>query len=78
MNAITTIWKLKAARADKEIRILINRCDICNNRIPRAPDDLESQIEMLQNTDNIPRLILCDSCQTEYRIPTLFQHKPLL
>ena len=73
-NSIIPIWKLKAARADREIKILISRCDICNNSIPGAPDDLESQIEMLKSTDNIPRLILCDSCQTEYQIPSWIQH----
>jgi hypothetical protein len=43
---------------------------MCNNRIPGAPEDVESQLEMLKNIDNIPRLILCDSCKTEYGIPS--------
>ena len=64
------IWKLKAAREDREIKILVSRCDMCNNRIPGAPEDVESQLEMLIHTDNIPRLILCDSCKTVYDIPS--------
>lgn len=39
---------------------------MCSNRIPGAPEDVESQLEMLKNIDNIPRLILGDSCKTEY------------
>ena len=70
LNTISIIWKLKPARVDREIKILISRCDICENHIVGAPDDLEYQLDMLTNTDNIPRLILCDSCQTEYHIPS--------
>jgi len=53
-----------------EIKILISRCDICNNIISEAPDGLEAQMEMLENRDHIPRLILCESCQLEYHIPS--------
>lgn len=57
-NTISTIWKLKAARADREIKLLVSRCDICNNRITEASDDLESQIDMLNEID--------DSYESEY------------
>ena len=67
-----TIWKLKAARADREIKILINRCDICNNHITAAPDDLESQIDMLNDIDDNPRLLLCSSCSREYDNPSYY------
>ena len=43
---------------------------MCKNRITGAPEDVESQLDMLKNIDNIPRLILCDSCQIEYDIPS--------
>jgi uncharacterized protein with PIN domain len=69
-NIISTIWKFKAARADREIKLLVNRCDICNNRITGAQDDLESQIDILKETSDIPRLVLCDSCRSEYLIPS--------
>ena len=65
-----TIWKLKAARADREIKILISRCDLCNNHITGAPDDLEYQINLSRDIDDNPRLLLCDPCQTEYLIPS--------
>ncbi|MGA8405112.1 MAG: hypothetical protein WB664_09875, partial [Nitrososphaeraceae archaeon] len=55
---ISIIWKLKAARADREIKILISRCDLCKNHITGAPDDLESQINMSKDTDDNPRLLL--------------------
>jgi hypothetical protein len=61
---------VKAAKVDREIKILVSRLDMCNNPIPGAPDDLESQLDRLKNTDDIPRLILCDSCQSEYLFPS--------
>jgi hypothetical protein len=57
-------------RADREIKLLVSRCDICNNRITGAEDDLESQIDMLKETYDSPRLVLCDLCQSEYLIPS--------
>ena len=54
------IWKRKAAREDREIKILVSRCDMCNNRIPGAPEDVESQLDKLIYTVKIPTLILCD------------------
>ena len=35
-----------------------------------APDDLESQIEMSNGTDDNPRLLLCASCSREFKIPS--------
>ena len=69
-NIISTIGKFKSARADREIKLLISRCDICNNHIRGAQDDLESQIDILKETSDSPRLVLCDSCQSEYLIPS--------
>lgn len=69
-NIISTIWKFKAARADREIKLLVTRCDICNNRITGAQDDLESQIDMLKETCDSPRLVLCNLCESEYQIPS--------
>ena len=72
-HAMINIWKVKQAREDREISILVSRCDICSNSIPGAPDDLESQIDMLKEVDENPRLMLCDRCQTEYLIPSWIQ-----
>ena len=51
------------ARAEREIKILISRCDICDNHITGAPDDLEFQIDLSKDTDDNPRLLLCSSCR---------------
>jgi hypothetical protein len=34
---------------DSEVRILVNRCDICNNQLPEtaAGDDLEYRMDLL-------------------------------
>jgi len=70
MHSIITIWKLKAAQADREIKILISRCDICNNQITEAADNLESQIDTSKDLDDDPRLLLCSLCSKEYNIPS--------
>ena len=41
---------------NRELKILVSRCDICNNLITGAPDDLESQLEMSNDTDGNPRI----------------------
>lgn len=62
---------------DKEFKGVINRCDICDDRI-MCQDNIESQIDMLDEIDNSyldeddkhePRLLLCDYCKKEYLIP---------
>jgi hypothetical protein len=72
-------------RGDKEsraFRAMINRCDICNDRI-NCQDNIETQIDQLNELDNSyeseadkttyldgPKLLLCDYCQKEYQIPS--------
>ena len=38
-------------RKDRSIRVVDNRCDICNDRLD-CPDDIESQIDVLDEIDN--------------------------
>jgi hypothetical protein len=67
---------------DKDYRVAVYRCDICNDRIADAPDDFEAHIQLLDDIDSSfeseldrstyeqgPKLILCDYCQKEYMIP---------
>jgi hypothetical protein len=60
-------------------RILINRCDICNDPLPETGDDTEYRINMLNEINDSyeseydkvePKLMLCSSCQQEYMIPS--------
>ena len=64
---------------DSEVRILVNRCDICNNQIPEtaAGDNLEYRMDVLAEIDNSfesehdksePKLLLCNRCSDEYMI----------
>jgi hypothetical protein len=62
-------------RGDKEsraFRAVINRCDICNDRIDCA-DNIETQIDKLNELDNSyldgPKLLLCSYCVNEYLVP---------
>ena len=56
---------------NSEVRILVNRCDICNNQLPEtaAGDDLEYRMDLLaeindsfesEHDKSEPRLILCN------------------
>ena len=42
------------AYADREIRILVNRCDICNNKLPQTleNDNLEYRMEVQAEINN--------------------------
>jgi hypothetical protein len=71
-------------RGDKEsraFRAVINRCDICNDRIECA-DNIETQIDKLDELDNSyeseadrttyldgPKLLLCFYCTRKYLVP---------
>lgn len=61
---------------NREFKVVVNMCDICNDRIICA-EDVESYIDTLQEIDDSyessydklePRLLLCDYCQNEYCI----------
>jgi hypothetical protein len=67
--------------SDKEFKVVINRCDICDDRL-ECQDDMERQIDRLDEIDNSyeseadrttyydgPKLLLCDYCSKEYMIP---------
>ena len=66
---------------NSEVRILVNRCDICNNQLPEtaAGDDLEYRMDLLAEINDSfesehyksePSLILCNRCSEEYMIPS--------
>ena len=65
----------------KEVRVLINRCDICNNPLEKTPenDNLEYRMDVLAEINDSfesvhdksePKLLLCAKCSTEYMIST--------
>ena len=66
---------------DREIRILVSKCDICNNPLPETPenDNLEYRIDVLAEINDSfesvhdksePKLVLCARCSDEYMIST--------
>jgi len=66
---------------DKDARILISHCDLCNDELPKEADNIEYRINMLDEIDDSfeseydkhePRLLLCSSCSLEYMIPSYF------
>jgi hypothetical protein len=70
-------WKYGTILKNPKSWIVINRCDICDDRI-MCSDDIENQIDKLVEVNNSyesendkeePRLLLCDYCQKEYMIP---------
>jgi len=61
---------------DKDYKIILNRCDICDERL-QCRDNIESHIDMLNEINDSyideydkkePRLLLCGYCQKEYMI----------
>ena len=63
---------------DRDVKFVINRCDICNDHLIKAPDDIEAQIDKFVEVNNSseseydkqePRLLLCDYCNKQYMIP---------
>lgn len=80
---ISSLWNLRLPRIDRDTKLIIYRCDICDNVIPEAPDNFEARIAMLDEIDNSfeseldrstyeqgPKLILCNYCQKEYLVPS--------
>jgi hypothetical protein len=69
---------------DKKVRILVSRCDLCNEQLLETPDNLNLQARMniIDEIDDSfesdydkstyecgPKLLLCDYCQKEYLLP---------
>jgi hypothetical protein len=78
-------YSISRNKTDKDFKIVVNKCDICDDRLECA-DDIESQIDMLQELDDSyesecdkttyydgPKLLLCGYCTKEYRIPSYTQ-----
>jgi hypothetical protein len=65
--------------SDKDTRILISHCDLCNDELPKEADNIQYLIKVLDEIDDSfeseydkhePRLLLCSSCSLEYMIPS--------
>ena len=65
--------------ADKETRIVISHCDLCNDELPKEADNIQNTINVLYEIDDSfeseydkyePRLLLCSFCSTEHNIPS--------
>jgi predicted aldo/keto reductase-like oxidoreductase len=69
---------------NEKARILVSRCDLCNEQLPETPDNLNLQAHMniINEIDDSfesdydkstyecgPKLILCDYCKKEYLLP---------
>jgi hypothetical protein len=74
---MSSVWNLRFTRTDRNTKILVNKCDMCDYPIKEAPDDLEAKIRTLEEINDSyeseydkdePRLILCDYCQKEFLI----------
>jgi hypothetical protein len=72
MDNISRAWRLREARIDRATKILVIRCDICENPIPGLPDNFELRIDALNEMNDMdePRLLLCNNCKKQYDIPS--------
>jgi hypothetical protein len=66
-------------RSDRDTRILISHCDLCNDELPKQADNIQHSIKVLDEIDDSyeseydkhePRLLLCSFCTKEYNIPS--------
>ena len=66
---------------DRDTRILISHCDLCNKELPKEADNIQYRINVLDEIDDSleseydkhePRLLLCASCLKEYNIPSYY------
>lgn len=77
---LTTLWNFRIARAyNKFTKVVINKCDICDEYLVDAPDNIELNIDVLAEIDDSyesqydkhePRLLLCTYCEREYMVPS--------
>ena len=67
---------------DKNIKLLVYRCDICDDDLTQVSDNFEKQMNVLDEIDNSfeseydkstyecgPKLLLCNYCKKEYLLP---------
>jgi uncharacterized protein with PIN domain len=67
---------------DKNIKLLVYRCDICNDDLTQVPDNFEERMKIIDDIDDSfeseydkstyeqgPNLLLCDYCKKEYLLP---------
>ena len=69
----------KQRSSDKDTRILVSHCDLCNDELPKEADNIQYRINVLDEIDNSfeseydkhePWLLLCSFCSKEYNIPS--------
>ncbi|HEY7109464.1 MAG TPA: hypothetical protein VH415_08565 [Nitrososphaeraceae archaeon] len=75
---------LPATEYARRFKAVINKCDICDDRLTECQDNIESKIDMLQEIDDSyeseydrhePRLLLCAYCVKEYLLPSYHAKK---
>jgi hypothetical protein len=67
----------------KNIKLLVYRCDTCNDDLTQVPDNFEERMKIIDEIDASfesdydkstyeqgPKLILCDYCKKEYLLPS--------
>jgi uncharacterized protein with PIN domain len=68
--------------SERDTRILISRCDLCNEQLPKEADNIQYHINLLDEiADSFeseydkhePKLLLCSHCTNEYNIPNYLQ-----
>jgi hypothetical protein len=74
---MSRVWNFRPTRTDRETKIIVNKCDICGERVTEGTGNLDARIHPSGKINNNyvseydndePRLILCDGCQKEYLI----------
>ena len=66
--------------SDKETRILVSHCDLCNGELPKEADNFQNRINVLDDIDDRlnPSMIntnldyYSSFCKKEYNIPSYF------
>jgi uncharacterized protein with PIN domain len=75
---------IRTSYSDKDVRITIDRCDLCNDQLPQTEGvNLETRMKIIDEIDNSfeseydkstyeqgPKLLLCEYCQKEYLLPS--------
>lgn len=63
----------------RAISVRVHKCDICNDHVPEAPDNIEDYIQILKEIDHSfeseydkqePKLLLCSWCKETYLLPS--------
>lgn len=78
-SSLTFTVPIDTAQYKAILSVRVHKCDICNDHITEAPDNIESLIDILKEIDDSyeseydkrePTLLLCNYCKKEYQIPS--------